>query len=103
VLLCRRSAALPRRAGRRRDSFWSSATSDDRQNLRHVSQIADPFRHSVMSSEMVRRKEMIMTARLNPFAAAPAPMQLWLDFGKAIPRSGLEECLIELVKIRAYA
>ena len=28
-------------------------------------------------------------------------MQLWLDFGKAIPRSDLEERLIELVKIRA--
>jgi AhpD family alkylhydroperoxidase len=39
--------------------------------------------------------------RLNPFTAAPAPMQAWLDFGKAILRSGLEDSLTELVKIRA--
>jgi AhpD family alkylhydroperoxidase len=44
---------------------------------------------------------MIMTPRLNPFAAAPAPMQLWLAFGNAILRSGLDERLMELVKIRA--
>ena len=42
-----------------------------------------------------------MTPRLNPFAGAPAPMQLWLDFGKAILRGGLEDRLTELVKIRA--
>ena len=42
-----------------------------------------------------------MKPRLNPFVAAPAPMQAWLDFGKAILRSGLEESLTELVKIRA--
>ena len=42
-----------------------------------------------------------MTPRLNPFAAAPASMQLWLDFGNAILRSGLDECLMELVKIHA--
>jgi AhpD family alkylhydroperoxidase len=28
-------------------------------------------------------------------------MQLWLDFGNAILRSGLDECLMELVKTRA--
>jgi AhpD family alkylhydroperoxidase len=44
---------------------------------------------------------MIMKPRLNPFAAAPAPMQLWLDFGKGILQSGLEDSLMELVKIRA--
>jgi AhpD family alkylhydroperoxidase len=44
---------------------------------------------------------MIVEPRLNPFAAAPAPMQAWLDFGKAILRSGLEDSLAELVKIRA--
>jgi hypothetical protein len=48
-----------------------------------------------MSAEMVRTKEMIMTPRLNPFAAAPALMQLWLDLGNAIPRSGLDERLME--------
>jgi AhpD family alkylhydroperoxidase len=42
-----------------------------------------------------------MTPRLNPFAAAPAPMQSWLAFGKDILQSGLEERLMELVKIRA--
>jgi AhpD family alkylhydroperoxidase len=42
-----------------------------------------------------------MTPRLNPFAAAPAPMQSWLEFGKDILQSGLEESLMELVKIRA--
>jgi len=44
---------------------------------------------------------MIMTPRLNPFATAPAPMQSWLDFGKDILQSGLEDGLMELVKIRA--
>lgn len=42
-----------------------------------------------------------MTPRLNPFAAAPGPMQAWLEYGKTIPQSGLEEGLKELVKIRA--
>lgn len=43
-----------------------------------------------------------MTPRLNPFAAAPALMQAWLDYGKGLQRSaGLEESLMELVKIRA--
>jgi AhpD family alkylhydroperoxidase len=42
-----------------------------------------------------------MTPRLNAFAAAPAPMQSWLDFGKTILQGGLEESLMELVKIRA--
>ena len=42
-----------------------------------------------------------MTPRLNPFAAAPASMQAWLDFGQAILKCGLEDSLMELVKIRA--
>jgi AhpD family alkylhydroperoxidase len=42
-----------------------------------------------------------MTPRLNPFAAAPAPMQAWLEFGQRILQSGLEESLTELVKVRA--
>jgi AhpD family alkylhydroperoxidase len=47
-------------------------------------------------------KEMIMKPRLNPFAAAPALMQSWLDFGRGVVRDGgLEESLVELVKIRA--
>jgi hypothetical protein len=35
-----------------------------------------------------------MKPRLNPFAAASAPMQSWLDFGKTILQSGLEDSLI---------
>ena len=42
-----------------------------------------------------------MTPMLNPFAAAPALMQSWLDFGKVILQSDLEDRLAELVKIRA--
>jgi AhpD family alkylhydroperoxidase len=44
---------------------------------------------------------MSMKPRLNPFAAAPAPMQSWLEFGKGILQGGLEDSLMELVKIRA--
>jgi AhpD family alkylhydroperoxidase len=44
---------------------------------------------------------MIMTPRLNPFAAAPAAMQSWLDFSKGVLRFGLEDSLMELVEIRA--
>ena len=42
-----------------------------------------------------------MKPRLNPFAAAPAPMQSWLEFGQGLLRCGLENSLMELVKIRA--
>ena len=42
-----------------------------------------------------------MTPRLDPFAAAPALMQSWLEFGKTVLQSGLDESLMELVKIRA--
>jgi AhpD family alkylhydroperoxidase len=42
-----------------------------------------------------------MTPRLNPFAASPALMKLWLDFGKEVLQGGLDESLMELVKIRA--
>ena len=42
-----------------------------------------------------------MTGRLNAFAAAPAPMQAWRDFGNGLLKDGLEESLMELVKIRA--
>lgn len=41
-----------------------------------------------------------MKSRLNPFAAAPAAMQSWLDFGQKMDFK-LEDSLIELVKIRA--
>ncbi len=42
-----------------------------------------------------------MTPRLNPFAAAPAPMKSWLDFSQGLHKGGLEESLTDLVKIRA--
>src|SRR5690606_4148297 len=45
-------------------------------------------------------KETQMKPRLNPFAAAPAAMQSWLDFGQKMDFK-LEDSLIELVKIRA--
>ncbi|HWA79008.1 MAG TPA: carboxymuconolactone decarboxylase family protein [Acetobacteraceae bacterium] len=41
-----------------------------------------------------------MTAKLNPFAAAPALMKSWMDISVAIAES-LEPRLIDLVKIRA--
>jgi AhpD family alkylhydroperoxidase len=46
--------------------------------------------------------EMTMTPRLDPFHAAPALMQSWLAFGRGVAANGgLEESLLELVKIRA--
>lgn len=42
-----------------------------------------------------------MTARLNPFAAAPALMQSWMQFGQNLQKSAKEKSLMELVKIRA--
>jgi AhpD family alkylhydroperoxidase len=42
-----------------------------------------------------------MTARLNPYAAAPELMQAFLASSNQIFESGLEKPLLELVKIRA--
>ena len=42
-----------------------------------------------------------MQPRLNPWQAAPEWMQSYLTFGKGILECGLEESLMELVKIRA--
>ena len=42
-----------------------------------------------------------MTPRLNAFAAAPGPMKAWLDYGQSVSKLGLEQSLMELVKIRA--
>ena len=43
-----------------------------------------------------------MTPRLNPFAAAPQPSKAWLDYSlAAVEKNGLENSLVELVKIRA--
>lgn len=42
-----------------------------------------------------------MTQRMNPFAAAPALMQAWFGFSQEVLKSGLDEKLMELVKIRA--
>jgi AhpD family alkylhydroperoxidase len=45
---------------------------------------------------------MSLKPRLNPFAAAPQPMQSWLDWGQGLLKaSALEPSLMELVKIRA--
>ncbi len=41
-----------------------------------------------------------MTERLNPFTAAPAAMQPWIELGKTIPNDGLEPLLKELVMMR---
>jgi len=46
-------------------------------------------------------KEMMMTPRLNAFAAAPAPMKAWLEFSQGLRQSGLEERLMDLVVTRA--
>jgi AhpD family alkylhydroperoxidase len=46
-------------------------------------------------------KEIMMTPRLNAFAAAPTPMKAWLDFSQGLKQSGLEESLMGLVVIRA--
>src|SRR4051812_23277572 len=44
---------------------------------------------------------MIMTGRINPYAAAPALMKAWMDLSNAVAECGLEKPLLELVKIRA--
>jgi AhpD family alkylhydroperoxidase len=64
----------------------------------HVTQ-ADPSRHVIRAWPVT--EEMIMTPRLNPFAAAPAPMKSWLDWSIGVQKNGLEDSLMELVKIRA--
>lgn len=42
-----------------------------------------------------------MTARLNPFTAAPELTKAWLAFSDEVAQAGLEKPLLELVKIRA--
>jgi alkylhydroperoxidase family enzyme len=42
-----------------------------------------------------------MTPRLNAFAAAPEPMNAWLEYSQGAHKLGLEPSLMELVKIRA--
>jgi AhpD family alkylhydroperoxidase len=42
-----------------------------------------------------------MTGRSNPYAAAPATLKAWMGFSNQIATSGLEQPLLELVKIRA--
>lgn len=41
-----------------------------------------------------------MKPRLDVFAAAPAEMKAWLDWGQGLSRGGIENSLEELVKIR---
>jgi AhpD family alkylhydroperoxidase len=61
--------------------------------------------HSAGLSRHVLRKpldeEMMMTPRLNAFAAAPAPMKSWLEFSQGLKQVGLEESLMDLVVTRA--
>jgi AhpD family alkylhydroperoxidase len=64
-----------------------------------MSHAADPSRH--VFREQPSTKEMNMTPRLNTFAAAPALMKSWLDWSTGSLKSGLEDSLMELVKIRA--
>jgi AhpD family alkylhydroperoxidase len=42
-----------------------------------------------------------MTARLNPYLASSRLVQLLIDFGHKVEAAGLEQSLIELVKVRA--
>ena len=42
-----------------------------------------------------------MTPRVNLVTTAPGALQTWFEFGNSTLRSGLEESLMELVKIRA--
>lgn len=42
-----------------------------------------------------------MEPRPNPFAAAPASMQSWVDFSKGVLNCGLEPNLMRLVTVRA--
>lgn len=42
-----------------------------------------------------------MTPRLNPFAAALAPMKSWRDWSIGVLKCGLEDSLMQLVEIRA--
>src|SRR5262245_7594514 len=42
-----------------------------------------------------------MKPRLNPFAAAPAPMRAWVDFSQTMLQTGLEAGLMDLVTTRA--
>jgi AhpD family alkylhydroperoxidase len=42
-----------------------------------------------------------MKPRLNPFAVAPELMSRMVDYAKSVEASGLEQSLVELVKIRA--
>jgi AhpD family alkylhydroperoxidase len=42
-----------------------------------------------------------MTGRINPYAAAPQMLKVWMDISNQVAASGLEEPLLELVKIRA--
>jgi AhpD family alkylhydroperoxidase len=64
-----------------------------------MSHPADPSR--LVFRNCPEEEMLTMKPRLNPFAAAPALMQSWLDYGKGLLQCGLEDSLMELVKIRA--
>src|SRR6266446_3838192 len=84
--------------GRRLCPPYSAGVDHKKISGPHVTQW-DTSRHGFR--EWPLTKEMIMTPRLNTFAAAPAPMKSWLDWSTSILKSGLEDSLMERVKIRA--
>jgi AhpD family alkylhydroperoxidase len=63
-----------------------------------MSQLIDPDRHISSGSA---KKEIMMEPKPNPFAAAPAPMQSWVEFSKGVLNCGLEPNLVRLVTVRA--
>jgi AhpD family alkylhydroperoxidase len=74
-------------------------TRDAKKSGPRMSHSAALSRHVIRNH--LSPKEMSMTPRLNPFAAAHASMQPWLEFSNEILKCGLEDSLMELVKIRA--
>ena len=99
VLLCRRSAALPRRAG----VLGPRLVPEFRDQRRSPKIFAACHRlpiHFVMSSQMVRTKEMIMIPRLNPPRRLPSHAhhqcsKTWRDGGTSLPA----RCLANLRSI----
>jgi hypothetical protein len=60
--------------------------------------------HLVMPCGNALTKEMIVTPRLNPFAAAPAPMKSWLDWSTgALVADGGEDAQVNRTTRMLYA
>jgi AhpD family alkylhydroperoxidase len=80
---------------------WPRAPANVDGGQRKIRAACHTRRIHLVMSRKAPLKEMMMKPRLNPFAAAPGPMRSWLEFGKGILQSDLEDSLMELVKIRA--